>query len=166
MVEPLTLAGTTATQVQKLLKLLPEESGKPKFGYAGNPEKEKLCPFIDVFMKSVGRTSATNEYRRERMKPTDTPMDARDAFSKESSWGTVSQEDIADENDFVFSKSMLNEPLYSFSCNCKLNLKFTHRHSVITDGVSGVGQAVYPSKWWGSIKGSKAVENEEPSSKL
>ena len=144
--DPLSAAATTATQLQKVLKLLPGDQHDPKFGSKGNPEKEKKCPFIDVFMTSVGRTSSTTERRRFRVSPDMTPLEAKEGFAKESSWGEKHPEDIADENDFVLSNTMQEEPLYMMSCDCRLNLKFLYRNNALLDatskGTSAVGGAV------------------------
>ena len=46
----LATAAATANQLQSVLKLLPEEKGRPKFGPTGSPEKESKCPYLEVFM--------------------------------------------------------------------------------------------------------------------
>ena len=89
--DPLSAAATTATRLQKVLNLLPDDQHDPKFGSNGNPEKEKLYPFIDVFMKSVGRTSTTTERRRFRLSPDTTPLEAKEMFVAESNWGRGNQ---------------------------------------------------------------------------
>ena len=141
MVDPLTTAATTATQLKSILKLLPEERGRPKFGSEGNPEKESRCPWIEVFMASVGRTTATTELRRGRFKPTDNVLYAREAFQQDRGHA-VPQEDIQDENDFTLSKDLLLVPMSTLSSGCRLNLNFTYRRNVITTGVHQAASAV------------------------
>ena len=65
--------------------------------------------------------------------------------------GDRQPEDIADENDFVLSNTMQNEPIYKMSCDCRLNLKFLYRNNALVDatskGTAAVGGA---TSWLGS----------------
>ena len=167
MVDPLSSAAAAATDFKSLLKLFPEEKGHPKFGYEVNPERESRCPYIDVFMASVGRTTATTHLRRGRFKPTDTPLYARDAFAKDRGHH-VTQEEIADENNFILSKDILNMPMSSMSNHCRLNLNFVYSSylgsttKVVKDEITGVSQTLAdkatntPISWWRSWTSSSS----------
>lgn len=161
----LATAAATASQLKSILKLLPEgEKGRPKFGTCVNPERESNCPYIEVFMASVGRTGT--EYRRGRFSPSDTPLDCKDAFGVESEWGSVGQEDVADENEYVLSKDLLSQPLSTLSVDCKLNLHFVNRSHIATSAVnsaassvkdtaSSIGRAVSPTNWFRTSTGEE-----------
>ena len=170
----LATAAATANQLKSVLGLIPEEKGRPKFGTAVNPEKESKCPYLEVFMACHGKLDKFNivsdsmELRRDRFKPNDTPLDARNKFGQERE-KPVSQEDIKDENGFILGNSVLNSPMYNLSNGCRLNLNFTYKHNIVSgafvkagEEITSVGESVAnvatntPSWWkqWGSSSSS------------
>lgn len=173
----LATAAATAKELKTLLNLLPEEKGRPKFGFAVEPENEGRCPYIEVFMASQGRKyNITNnmELRRGRFQPMETALDARAAFGKERG-RVVGQEDIQDENGFILPNSLLKEPMYTLSKGCRLNLNFVYRHNVISSGVATAGDAVNDAgatlvnattntpNWWPSWRSSPNQPQKEDS---
>ena len=136
----LAAAAATADQLKKVLNLVPEEKGRPKFGYVVDPQKEAKCPYLEVFMACHGRTDTINiisgsaELRRGRFKPNDTPLDARDGFGEDRG-NPVSQEDILDENGYIIENKLLNLPMSTLSNGCRLNLNFVYRRNVLSDAV-------------------------------
>ena len=139
----LATAAATANQLQSVLKLLPEEKGRPKFGSTVDPEKESKCPYLEVFMACHRKMDKINvvsghiELRRGRFDPNDTVMDARAAFSEER--GTkLSQDSTTDENGFVLSNNLLTKPMSTLSNGCRLNLNFVKSRNRIANYVSKV----------------------------
>ena len=134
-------AAASASQLKSILNLAPEEKGRPKFGSVVDPQKEGKCPYIEVFMAAHVRgekwrniISESTELRRGRFKPTDTPLDARDAFGVERG-KPVSQEDIRDENGYILGKELTTLHWSSLSNGCRLNLSFVYRRDALTDAV-------------------------------
>ena len=81
-----------ASEAQRLLS---GEDGSLRFGFTNNLESERHCPQLDVFLTSVGTVGATTTRNRLRLPPTHSPLQAKDALSKELG-AAVQQEDITD----------------------------------------------------------------------
>lgn len=116
------------------LKKFTENDSQPKFG-VGNPEQEKYCEFIHVFMTCYGYSTVINgERRRKLMSPEDSIQDAKNHFGRE-----VTQPIITDENGFTFNEGDTNLPISKFSNRCSLNLNFLHSH---TDNIGYLSENV------------------------
>jgi|EP01043_Picozoa_sp_COSAG02_P003948 hypothetical protein len=102
MVEPVS-AGTiigglrVASEAQRWLS---DEDRGLRFGFSYNPEEERRCPQLDVFLTSVGTVAATTTRHRLVLPASSTPLQARDALSKEVG-ARVEQEDIKDGKSSV-----------------------------------------------------------------
>ena len=168
-------AGTTATQLKSLLNLLPEEKGRPKFGYIVDLDKESRCPHIETFMACHGRILSDNiELRRGRFKPNATPLDARAAFGQERG-KAVGQEDIQDENGFILPNDLINMPMKTMSSGCRLNLNFVYRYNVISgavvsakDEITDAGQTLRNAttntpSWWQNLRSSSPAPSSKDS---
>jgi len=114
-----------------ILKRVEEQFAQPavpKFGVSKNQCEEEACKFVHVFMRRLGRT----DYRtlRHAFLPTKTLRDVKEVFEKKH--GEGDQQHIVDENGFVFSEKMLDEPLWKFSHCCRLNVDFTYDNNLTT----------------------------------
>ena len=134
----LATAAATANQLQSVLKLLPEEKGRPKFGSTVSPENESKCPYLEVFMACHRRMDKINvvsghvELRRGRFDPNDTILDARAAFVEERG-KELSQDCTADENGYILANTLLSKPMSTLSNGCRLNLNFVRSRNGIAN---------------------------------
>ena len=175
----LSTLATSAKEVKSLLNLLPEEKGRPKFGTIVDLDKESRCPYIEVFMachgyRATGLLSDNVELRRGRFKPTDTALDARDAFAKERD-RNVKQEYILDENGFILSESLLKMPMKTLSSSCRLNLNFAYSRNIVSgavvkvkDEIEDAGKSVRDAttntpSWWQSWRSSSSTQSSKDS---
>ena len=95
-------AGTiigAANVASKAGSLLLKEDTAPRFGF-GQPEREKRCAALNVFLTTVG--VATTTRHRLRLPPSHTALQAREALAAELG-EAVEQDEIQDENSFTLS---------------------------------------------------------------
>jgi hypothetical protein len=159
-----------ASEAQRLLS---DEHKSLRFGFPSSPEGERQCPHLDVFLTSVGTVGATTTRDRLLLPPSHTPLQARDALSKELGI-TVDQEDIKDgefqpaaavgpaarvllwhpaqcvvcaENGFTLSKEIVALPMWRLSAGCRIHLSFSYRGNVAERGGTGLVQGI--KRWTG-----------------
>jgi hypothetical protein len=111
--------------VQKAVEGLDPPRQDTHFGF-GNPEDEKRCSGIRVFMRCVGRLRM--EQQQISMATNDTINDARNRFGRK-----MDQMCVRDERGFVIRPEDHTLPLSHFSSKCRLNLDFTYEQMTIKE---------------------------------
>jgi hypothetical protein len=125
---------------QKAVEGLEPQRHDTHFGF-GNPEDEKRCSGIRVFMRCVGRLRM--EQQQVGMAPSDTIDDARNRFGRK-----MDQTCVRDERGFVIRPEDHQLPLSHFSSKCRLNLDFTYEQPTI--------------KAWAKEKAASVAESVQP----
>jgi len=141
MADPISIAtiGAAAGAANKVMALLPSEQSQPFFGSQGQPDAERRCKAIVVFVKCVGRTGT--ERFRHHFNPTMSPLQVVALYAHERG-RPVTQDSILDEHGFELSNQLRGEGLYNLSSGCRLNLTLAHRRNVVNEGVNSSFSAV------------------------
>ncbi len=121
--------------VKHLKSLLPKNDPVPKFGCPENTVIDKInCNEIYVFICAhsglSGIINVEGDRRRFCLPPNTTLRDAVRSFDSKMTFDL-----IKDENNFMFSKDDLNQPISKFSNHCRLNINLYHSHESRYNGV-------------------------------
>lgn len=111
------------TVVEKTARLVSGamESNPVRHGLGVASVEKERCPQIHVYLRCVGKVSSL-AWKQRLLLPSDVTVgEAKKKLEVE--WGKpVKQSQLVDEDGYTFSRSMLEEPLWKFSSNCKLSI--------------------------------------------
>lgn len=137
-----------------------KEKQLQRFGL-GDPEEEKQCEMIHVFMAMRDyKTGLFVEVQKKRklLPPDTTIQQAKEQF------GRPLDQHIFDESGFRIEGDDLNQPLWRYSCKCRLNLLFKYDHAEqLETGVESLKDGI--RQGWRSGLGTKKDDFDEDEKK-